>query len=60
MTTRLDSTRASYDTVAADYAKLFSGEVAQPLEIAMLAEFAKRVRAAGAARSGTSAAVRAG
>ncbi|MFG3171505.1 class I SAM-dependent DNA methyltransferase [Streptomyces sp. NPDC048200] len=47
MTTRLDATRASYDTVAADYAELFSGEVAQPLEIAMLAEFAKRVRAGG-------------
>ncbi|MEW2162877.1 class I SAM-dependent methyltransferase [Streptomyces sp. NPDC007084] len=47
MTTRLPATRASYDTVAADYAALFSGDVAQPLETALLAEFAQRVRAGG-------------
>ncbi|MEU6274402.1 class I SAM-dependent methyltransferase [Streptomyces populi] len=48
MTTRLHATRASYDTVAADYAELFEGlPVAKPLDTAMLAVFAERVRAGG-------------
>ncbi|MFG2312744.1 class I SAM-dependent DNA methyltransferase [Streptomyces sp. NPDC048566] len=47
MTTRLHTTRSSYDTVAGDYAALFSGELARPLEMAVLAEFARRVRAGG-------------
>ncbi|MET7988085.1 MULTISPECIES: methyltransferase domain-containing protein [unclassified Streptomyces] len=48
MTTRLHATRASYDTVAADYAELFKDKpVAQPLDTAMLTAFAERVRAGG-------------
>ncbi len=44
------ATRASYDTVAADYAALFHGELAaQPLDRALLAGFAELVRAAGGA-----------
>ncbi|KAB1986961.1 class I SAM-dependent DNA methyltransferase [Streptomyces triticiradicis] len=48
MTTRLHATRTSYDTVAADYAELFKDlPVAKPLDMAMLAVFAERVRAGG-------------
>ncbi|MFD5814923.1 class I SAM-dependent DNA methyltransferase [Streptomyces sp. NPDC127038] len=48
MTTRLQATRASYDTVAADYAELLKDELAaKPLDVAMLAAFAERVRAGG-------------
>ncbi|MGW1530750.1 class I SAM-dependent DNA methyltransferase [Streptomyces aureus] len=48
MTTRLHATRASYDTVAADYAELFRDlPVAKPLDTAMLEAFAERVRAGG-------------
>lgn len=44
------ATRASYDTVAADYAALIHGELAaQPLDRALLAGFAELVQAAGAA-----------
>ena len=44
--TYLDSTRAAYDTVAADYARLLSAELdAKPLDRAMLAAFAETVRA---------------
>ena len=40
----LESTRASYDAIAADYAARFAGEPeARPLERAMLAEFASFV-----------------
>lgn len=45
----LRTTRASYDTVAADYAERFRDELAaKPLDRAMLAGFAELVRAAGA------------
>lgn len=45
----LDSTRASYDTVAVDYARLLGAELAEgPLDRAMLAAFAELVRAAKA------------
>ncbi|MFB7247726.1 SAM-dependent methyltransferase [Streptomyces populi] len=48
MTTRLHATRASYDTVAADYAELLKDELdGKPLDTAMLAAFAERVRAGG-------------
>ncbi|MFI0967387.1 class I SAM-dependent DNA methyltransferase [Streptomyces sp. NPDC021080] len=48
MTTRLHATRTSYDTVAADYAELLKDELAgKPLDLAMLAAFAERVRAGG-------------
>ncbi|MFF3410258.1 class I SAM-dependent DNA methyltransferase [Streptomyces sp. NPDC002742] len=47
MTTRLHATRASYDTVAADYAELLKDELGRPLDMAMLAAFAERVRAGG-------------
>jgi SAM-dependent methyltransferase len=44
----LRATRESYDTVAGDYAKRFSGELAvKPLERGMLSAFADFVRAAG-------------
>lgn len=44
------ATRAAYDTVAADYAVRFRGELAaQPLDQALLAGFAALVRQAGAA-----------
>ena len=44
------ATRASYDTVAADYVTWFGGELAaRPLDRALLAGFAELVRAAGAA-----------
>ncbi|GAB3457904.1 class I SAM-dependent methyltransferase [Streptomonospora sediminis] len=43
-----DATRAAYDAVAADYAAFFTGALdAQPLDRALLAAFAERVRAAG-------------
>ncbi|MFF2847125.1 class I SAM-dependent DNA methyltransferase [Streptomyces sp. NPDC058001] len=46
---RLGTTRASYDTVAADYAELLAAELdKKPLDRAMLAAFAEVVRAAGA------------
>ncbi|MDF2259358.1 class I SAM-dependent methyltransferase [Streptantibioticus ferralitis] len=45
----LRATRASYDSIATDYAERFGGELAaKPLERAMLAGFADLVRAAGA------------
>lgn len=45
----LDATRTAYDTVAADYARLLRSELdAKPLDRAMLAAFAERVRAADA------------
>ncbi|WP_392964302.1 class I SAM-dependent DNA methyltransferase [Streptomyces sp. LN245] len=47
MTTRLHATRTSYDTVAADYAELLKDELGRPLDLAMLAAFAERVRADG-------------
>ncbi|MER5397719.1 class I SAM-dependent methyltransferase [Streptomyces sp. NPDC002599] len=47
MTTRLHATRTSYDTVAADYAELLKDELGRPLDMAMLAAFAERVRAGG-------------
>jgi ubiquinone/menaquinone biosynthesis C-methylase UbiE len=48
MTTRLQATRSSYDTVAADYAELLKDELgSRPLDMAMLAAFAERVRADG-------------
>ncbi|MEY2242596.1 class I SAM-dependent methyltransferase [Streptomyces sp. BF23-18] len=47
MTTRLNATRTSYDTVAADYAELLKDELGRPLDMAMLAAFAERVRAGG-------------
>jgi ubiquinone/menaquinone biosynthesis C-methylase UbiE len=44
----LHTTRASYDTVAADYAKLLSGLLAEiPLDRAMLTTFAELVQADG-------------
>jgi SAM-dependent methyltransferase len=44
----LRDTRASYDTMATEYAERFGGELAaKPLERAMLAGFAELVRAAG-------------
>jgi SAM-dependent methyltransferase len=47
MTTRLHATRASYDTVAASYAELLKDQLGGPLDLAMLAAFAERVRAGG-------------
>ncbi|MFD5633711.1 class I SAM-dependent DNA methyltransferase [Streptomyces sp. NPDC127077] len=48
MTTRLHTTRASYDRVAADYADLLRDELdRKPLDMAMLAAFAERVSAGG-------------
>ncbi|MFE4701962.1 class I SAM-dependent DNA methyltransferase [Streptomyces sp. NPDC056738] len=48
MTSRLHATRASYDTVAADYAELLRDELdRKPLDRAMLSAFAERVRAGG-------------
>jgi SAM-dependent methyltransferase len=48
MTSRPDATRASYDLVAADYAELLEGELGnKPLDRAMLAAFAEKVRAGG-------------
>lgn len=48
-TSPLHTIRASYDTVAVDYAKLLSTELAdKPLDRAMLAAFAELVRATGA------------
>lgn len=47
MTTRLHATRTSYDTVAASYAELLKDESGGPLDLAMLAAFAERVRAGG-------------
>ncbi|MEU6343523.1 class I SAM-dependent methyltransferase [Streptomyces sp. NPDC046977] len=45
---RLDAVRASYDTVAADYARFFGTTLAEPpLDQAMLAAFADLVRAGG-------------
>ncbi|MEV6867383.1 methyltransferase domain-containing protein [Streptosporangium subroseum] len=45
----LQATRESYDTVAVDYAKLLSAELAdKPLDRAMLAAFAELVQANGA------------
>ncbi|WP_369261167.1 methyltransferase domain-containing protein [Streptomyces sp. R35] len=47
-TRRTHTTRASYDTVAADYAELLRNELAnKPLDRAMLAAFAEHVRAGG-------------
>ncbi|MGW0842887.1 class I SAM-dependent DNA methyltransferase [Streptomyces sp. NPDC002787] len=47
----LHATRASYDTVAADYEKLLRDELANsPFERAMLGVFAERVLAAGGGR----------
>lgn len=47
--TYLRTTRASYDTVAVDYAELLRTELAaKPLDRAMLATFAELVQAAGA------------
>lgn len=44
----LRTTRSAYDTVAADYAETFLGELAtQPLERGLLAAFAELVRTAG-------------
>lgn len=44
-TSHLNSVRASYDTVAADYARLLGAELAgKPLDRAMLAAFAECVR----------------
>ncbi|WP_330300048.1 class I SAM-dependent DNA methyltransferase [Streptomyces sp. NBC_00503] len=44
-TSHLNTVRASYDTVAADYARLLSTELAgKPLDRAMLAAFAEYVR----------------
>ncbi|MFE7764656.1 class I SAM-dependent DNA methyltransferase [Streptomyces sp. NPDC057438] len=46
-----DATRASYDTVAADYEKLLRDELANsPFERAMLGVFAERVLGAGGGR----------
>lgn len=48
MTSHTDATRASYDTVAADYAELLRTELGdKPLDRAMLAAFAEYVRAGG-------------
>ncbi|MEV0218502.1 methyltransferase domain-containing protein [Streptomyces sp. NPDC050704] len=48
MTSHPDATRASYDTVAADYAELAENELDnKPLDRAMLAAFAEKVRAGG-------------
>ncbi|MFI6490565.1 class I SAM-dependent methyltransferase [Streptomyces sp. NPDC050564] len=48
MTTHLHATRASYDTVAVDYAELIKNELGnKPLDRAMLAAFAEHVRAGG-------------
>ncbi|MFJ6572332.1 class I SAM-dependent DNA methyltransferase [Streptomyces sp. NPDC091292] len=45
---RLGTTRASYDTVAADYAELFADDLdGKPLDRAMLAAFSEVVRAVG-------------
>ncbi|MEU5940009.1 class I SAM-dependent methyltransferase [Micromonospora sp. NPDC047548] len=45
----LSATRAAYDTVAVDYANLLGTEPPEtPLDLAMLAAFAKLVRSAGA------------
>jgi len=45
----LRDTRASYDSVAADYAERFQGELAgKPMDRALFAVFAELVRAAGA------------
>ena len=45
----LSATRAAYDTVAVDYAEFMSTEPPEtPLDLAMLAAFAQRVRSAGA------------
>ncbi|MFF1677083.1 class I SAM-dependent DNA methyltransferase [Streptomyces sp. NPDC058256] len=51
MTSHVDATRASYDTVAADYAELLRTELGnKPLDRAMLAAFAEYVRAGGGGR----------
>jgi SAM-dependent methyltransferase len=48
MTSHPNATRASYDTVAADYAELLKTELEnKPLDRAMLAAFAEHVRAGG-------------
>ena len=48
MTSHLNATRASYDTVAVDYAELLGAELGnKPLDRAMLAAFAEHVRAGG-------------
>ncbi|MFD4623024.1 class I SAM-dependent DNA methyltransferase [Streptomyces sp. NPDC058475] len=48
MTSRQDTTRASYDIVAVDYAVLLKDELGnKPLDRAMLAAFAEQVRAGG-------------
>jgi SAM-dependent methyltransferase len=48
MTSRVDATRTSYNTVAADYAELVKAELGnKPLDRAMLAAFAEYVRAGG-------------
>jgi SAM-dependent methyltransferase len=45
----LRATRAAYDTVAADYARILTAEPPEaPLDLAMLAEFAQLVQAADA------------
>ncbi|MFI5773409.1 class I SAM-dependent methyltransferase [Streptomyces sp. NPDC051658] len=49
----LDTTRASYDTVAADYAVLLADEMAdKPYDSAMLTAFAQLVTAGGGGRVG--------
>jgi cytosine deaminase len=48
MTTRLHATRTSYDTVAAGYAGLLKDGLGRPLDMAMPAAFAERVRAGAA------------
>ncbi|MEV6535632.1 methyltransferase domain-containing protein [Streptomyces sp. NPDC051639] len=48
MDSRLDATRASYDTVADDYAELLRTELAdKPFDRAMLGAFAEKVRDGG-------------
>ncbi|MGP4044718.1 class I SAM-dependent DNA methyltransferase [Streptomyces sp. 2A115] len=48
MTSHLDATRASYDTVAVDYAELLKAQLDdKPLDRAMLAAFAETVRSGG-------------
>ncbi|MFE9767899.1 class I SAM-dependent DNA methyltransferase [Streptomyces sp. NPDC005808] len=48
MASHVDTTRASYDTVAAEYADLLRSELEnKPLDRAMLAAFAEHVRASG-------------
>jgi hypothetical protein len=59
--TYLTVTRAAYDTVAVNYARLLEGELAaKPLDRAMLATFAELVLADGGGRSPISAAAQDG